>query len=70
MMNYGYAWWLPKMEGTNVTTFAAEGMLGQFCIVVPEKNLVIVRFGKKPSKIEHFRKMYKYSVMSCYHLWK
>ena len=69
MMNYGYAWWLPQMEGSKVKTFAAEGMLGQFCIVVPEKNLVIVRFGKKPSKIERFRKMYKYSVMSCCNIW-
>jgi CubicO group peptidase (beta-lactamase class C family) len=43
---YGYQWWLiPEANGTSA--FYARGILGQFIICIPEKNMVIVRLGKK-----------------------
>ena len=41
---YGYQWWLiPNYNGHNI--FYARGILGQFMICIPEKNMVIVRLG-------------------------
>lgn len=42
---YQYQWWLPTEDGD----FAAQGILGQYIYVNPEKNLVIVRLGHKVS---------------------
>lgn len=43
---YGYQWWvLPTYKGMNV--FYARGILGQYVVVIPEKEVVIVRLGKK-----------------------
>jgi CubicO group peptidase (beta-lactamase class C family) len=42
---YGYAWWLTKYKG--MTVFYMQGMLGQYVICVPEKQLVICRLGRK-----------------------
>ncbi|MBD1396528.1 serine hydrolase [Pontibacter sp. JH31] len=42
----GYQWWLlPNYKGQFI--FYARGILGQYIIVIPEKELVIVRLGKK-----------------------
>lgn len=39
---YGYQWWLlPKYEGV----FYARGIHGQYVIVIPEKEIVMVRLG-------------------------
>jgi len=47
---YGYQWWLlPGYKGQNI--FYARGILGQYIIVIPEKNLVIVRLGKERSEV-------------------
>ncbi|EJF10351.1 serine hydrolase [Pontibacter sp. BAB1700] len=44
--HYGYQWWLlPDYKGQSI--FYARGILGQYIIVIPEKELVIVRLGKK-----------------------
>lgn len=43
---YQYQWWQP----TPGQDFMAEGVLGQFVYVHPEKELIIVRLGKKHSK--------------------
>ena len=40
--NYQYQWWLKGSEGD----YAAEGILGQYIYVHPEKNLIMVRLGK------------------------
>jgi CubicO group peptidase (beta-lactamase class C family) len=40
---YQYQWWLPTQSGD----FMAEGILGQYVYVNPDKNLIIVRLGKK-----------------------
>ncbi|MFD2514733.1 serine hydrolase domain-containing protein [Pontibacter locisalis] len=43
---YGYQWWLlPNYKGQDI--FYARGILGQYIIVIPEKDIVIVRLGKK-----------------------
>lgn len=44
---YQYQWWLP----TNTGEFMAEGILGQFIYVNPNKNIVIVRMGKNYGNI-------------------
>ncbi|WP_299987880.1 serine hydrolase [uncultured Pontibacter sp.] len=51
--HYGYQWWLlPDYKGQSI--FYARGILGQYIIVIPEKELVIVRLGKKRGeRIDH-----------------
>lgn len=46
--HYGYSWWLATCLGEEV--FYARGILGQYIIVVPERNIVIVRLGHKRGK--------------------
>lgn len=43
---YQYQWWLPTRSGD----FMAQGILGQYIYVRPDKNLIIVRLGKKTGK--------------------
>ncbi len=43
---YGYQWWLlPEYLDTKI--YYARGVAGQYIIVLPEKNIVIVRLGKQ-----------------------
>jgi CubicO group peptidase (beta-lactamase class C family) len=41
---YGYAWWLTTLNGSKV--FYMRGILGQYVLCVPDKNLIVVRLGK------------------------
>lgn len=43
---YKYHWWLPSSQGD----FLAEGFLGQYIYVNPNKKLIIVRLGKNSGK--------------------
>lgn len=43
--NYGYAWWLATYQGSKV--FYMQGILGQYVLCIPDKNLIIVRTGKQ-----------------------
>lgn len=45
---YQYQWWLPTKTGD----FMAQGILGQYIYVNPNKNLVIVRLGKNTGKAD------------------
>jgi CubicO group peptidase (beta-lactamase class C family) len=45
---YQYQWWIPSTSGD----YMAEGILGQFIYVNPNKNLIIVRLGKKEGKAD------------------
>lgn len=40
---YGYGWWLASFEGKDV--FYMRGHLGQYVIVIPQDDLIIVRLG-------------------------
>jgi len=42
---YGYGFWLGEFN--NNSFFAMRGILGQYVIVFPEKNIILVRLGKK-----------------------
>jgi CubicO group peptidase (beta-lactamase class C family) len=45
---YGYQWWIaPKIDGV----FYARGILGQYIIVMPSQNAVVVRLGKIKSDV-------------------
>jgi CubicO group peptidase (beta-lactamase class C family) len=44
---YGYGFWMQKRDGKSF--FMMRGHLGQYVIVEPEDNIIIVRLG--PSKI-------------------
>ena len=40
---YGYGWWLTEYEGKEV--FYMRGHLGQYVIVIPQDDLIVVRLG-------------------------
>ena len=42
---YGYHWWLVNRSGHDI--FYARGILGQYIIAIPDKNIIIVRLGNK-----------------------
>lgn len=42
---YGYSWWIANSLGEDI--FYARGILGQYVIVIPNRNIVIVRLGHK-----------------------
>ena len=48
---YQYQWWLPP----ETHDFVADGLLGQFIYVSPERNLIMVRLGKNEGKINFWR---------------
>lgn len=47
---YGYGWWLKKQNGKQF--FMMRGHLGQYVIVQPEDNIIIVRLGHHKSPEE------------------
>ena len=47
---YGYQWWLSRHEGMEV--YSMRGYKGQYVIIIPEKNLVIVRLGHKSASLK------------------
>lgn len=56
---YGLHWWLvPDYKGLEI--FYARGILGQYIIVIPEKELVVVRLGEKrgEKKSMHLQDVY------------
>ena len=45
---YGYGWWLHQINGKRV--FYMRGHLGQYVIVIPEDEIIIVRLGNRVKK--------------------
>jgi CubicO group peptidase (beta-lactamase class C family) len=49
---YGYQWWIYPSAVGEVPY--ARGILGQYIIVLPQRNRVIVRLGKKTAeRVDH-----------------
>ena len=42
---YGYQWWV--LKNANFPAYYCRGILGQYIVVIPSKNTIIVRLGKK-----------------------
>jgi CubicO group peptidase (beta-lactamase class C family) len=47
---YQYQWWFPS-DKINNKDFMAQGILGQYIYVNPEKNMIMVRLGKNYGKV-------------------
>jgi CubicO group peptidase (beta-lactamase class C family) len=45
---YGYGWWLAEYNGKKI--FYMRGHLGQYVIVVPEDDLMVIRLGHRVGK--------------------
>jgi len=63
---YGFQWWLIPVSN-NVSIFYARGILGQYVIVIPEKQLIIVRLGNKrgAKEGEHYEDLFTYIEEVC-----
>ena len=59
---YGYGWWLHQIKGKRI--FYMRGHLGQFVIVLPEDDVIIVRLGhlkgKQTTTDPHSNDLYVY----------
>lgn len=61
---YGYMWWLyDENPMKDQHAFYARGILGQYIIGVPEKNMIIVRLGHKREKDKAHRHPTEVGVM-------
>jgi CubicO group peptidase (beta-lactamase class C family) len=47
--HYGYNWWILNCDGHRVPY--CRGILGQYIFVIPDKNMVVVRLGKKRGQV-------------------
>lgn len=47
---YGYGWWLSNYKNKEI--FYMRGHLGQYVIVIPKDNLIIVRLGHRSNKVK------------------
>ncbi|GAB2762872.1 serine hydrolase domain-containing protein [Salinimicrobium soli] len=60
--DYGYGLWLEDYKGKDI--FYLRGILGQYVIVIPEDDLIIVRLGKdrgkRPDDQQHSNDFYTY----------
>ena len=60
--NYGYMWWLNKKgtsrywKGVSENIYYAAGFGGNFIVIIPDKNMVIVTRWLEPSQIGRFVK--------------
>jgi len=46
--NYGFQFWLAERQGLAI--YYARGLWGQYVICIPEKNMIVVRLGRKYGK--------------------
>lgn len=49
--NYGYSWWTQNVDND----FHMDGMRGQYVIVLPKEDIVVVRLGKKDWHKKRFK---------------
>lgn len=62
---YGAHWWL-DLAGPG--SFSANGYEGQFIVIVPQRDLVLVRLGKSPAEIQDRVKQWLREVAECFPL--
>lgn len=58
---YGYSWWMLDYKGMHI--YYARGILGQYVVAIPDKNILMVRLGHKRSKEkinDHPKDLYTY----------
>lgn len=59
--SYGYLWWLNKgdrkMSGLADNVFYAAGFGGNYIVIIPDENMVVVTRWLEPSKLEKFLKL-------------
>jgi CubicO group peptidase (beta-lactamase class C family) len=58
---YGYSWWMLDYKGMHM--YYARGILGQYVLAIPDKNLLMVRLGHKRCKEkikDHPKDLYAY----------
>jgi len=58
---YGYSWWMLDYKGMHI--YYARGILGQYIVAIPDKNILMVRLGQKRSKEkinDHPKDLYTY----------
>jgi CubicO group peptidase (beta-lactamase class C family) len=60
---YGAQWWL-NLGGPG--SFSANGFEGQFTIVVPDLDLILVRHGKTPAELGPNNKAWMLDVVNCF----
>ncbi len=64
---YGYGWWLHTIKGKKL--YYMRGHLGQFVIVIPKDDLIIVRLGHvkglQTTKDPHSNDLYVYVEEAC-----
>lgn len=51
-LHYNRGWWLTDSDAEGLGSIAGWGHLGQYLYVFPDKNIVIVRFGKDMGDVE------------------
>ncbi|HWY14090.1 MAG TPA: serine hydrolase [Rhizomicrobium sp.] len=62
---YGAHWWL-DIAGPG--SFSANGYEGQFIIIVPQRDLVLVRLGKSPAEVQDRVKQWLRELAECFPL--
>ncbi|MBK7967262.1 MAG: serine hydrolase [Bacteroidetes bacterium] len=49
-VEYGYQWWISEVDGEKI--FYCRGILGQYIVVIPSKDIIMVRLGHLRNKAE------------------
>ena len=58
---YGYQFWITNYKNLNI--YYARGLWGQYVICIPEKNMIIVRLGRKQEELlenGHHKDLFKF----------
>ncbi|MEJ1224024.1 serine hydrolase domain-containing protein [Sediminicola sp. 1XM1-17] len=56
---YENFWWLHSKDGNTPYIISATGHLGQYLYIFPQKNIIIVRMGKKQGDVDSWTTIFK-----------